>query len=210
MYSRVPVASTSIILHLGAISRVFGREVSWPIQTAAGPGFPPIWVAIPRGANGTHLGISSLTYFFCIVWWNTLFGGEFNISNRPMNSLWWHFDPIQESTNEWKKIVYSEMMGFTDITTMFCSQNCRCHVSNALPWKLTPPSICNNQLYYKVTPRLIVLWLPSHFATTGLHCKMTPHFEMTPNKEYNTNYVENNLWYCFTVFLSLWQKCMSA
>ena len=77
----------------------------------------------------------------------------------------------------------------------------RCHVSNALPWKLTPPSICNNQLYYKVTPRVIALWLPSHFATTGLHCKMTPHFEMTPNKQYCTSYVGNNLWFCFIVFL---------
>ena len=82
----------------------------------------------------------------------------------------------------------------------------RCHVSNALPWKLTPPSICNNQLYYKVTPRVIVLWLPSHFATTGLHCKMTPHFEMTPNKQYYASYVENNLWYCFIVFLSFITK----
>ena len=82
----------------------------------------------------------------------------------------------------------------------------RCHVSNALPWKLTPPSICNNQLYYKVTPRVIMLWLPSHFATTGLHCKMTPHFEMTPNKQYYTSYVENNLWYCFIVFLSFMTK----
>ena len=71
----------------------------------------------------------------------------------------------------------------------------QCHVSNALPWKLTPPSICNNQLYYKVTPRVILLWLPSHFATTGLHCKMTPNFEMTPNKQYYTSYVGNNL--CF-------------
>ena len=79
----------------------------------------------------------------------------------------------------------------------------RCHVSNALPWKFTPPSICNNQLYYKVTPRVIVLWLPSHFATTGLHCKMTPHLEMTPNKQCYTSYVENNVWYCFIVFLSL-------
>ena len=82
----------------------------------------------------------------------------------------------------------------------------RCHVSNALPWKLTPPSICNNQLYYKVTPRVIVLWLPSYFATTGLHCEMTPHFEMTPNKQYHTSYVKNNLWYCVIVFLSFMTK----
>ena len=73
-----------------------------------------------------------------------------------------------------------------------CRDAYRCHVSNALPWKLTPPSICNNQLYYKETPRVIVLWLPSHFATTGLHCKMTPHFEMTPNKQYYASHVENN------------------
>ena len=56
----------------------------------------------------------------------------------------------------------------------------RCHVWNVLPWKLTPPSICNNQLYYKITPRVIVLWLPGHIATTGLHCKLTPILEWLP------------------------------
>ena len=40
-----------------------------------------------------------------------------------------------------------------------------------------------NQLYYKVTPRVIVLWLPSHLATTALHCKVTPHFGLAPNKQ---------------------------
>ena len=33
----------------------------------------------------------------------------------------------------------------------------RCHVLNVHPRKLTPPSICNNQLYYKVTRLVIVL-----------------------------------------------------
>ena len=76
--------------------------------------------------------------------------------------------------------------------------------------KLTPPSICNNQLYCKMTPRVIVSWLPSHFATTGSHCKMTPHFEMTPNKQYYISYVENNLWlFVIIVFLSFMTKSMS-
>ena len=73
-----------------------------------------------------------------------------------------------------------------------CIGNTGVTFPNALPRKLTPPSICSNQLYYKVTPRVIVSWLPNHFATTGLHCKMTPHFEMTPNKQYYTSYAENN------------------
>ena len=38
---------------------------------------------------------------------------------------------------------------------------------------------------------------------------MTPHFEMTPNKQYYTSYVENNLWYCFIVFLSFMTKLYS-
>ena len=35
---------------------------------------------------------------------------------------------------------------------------------------------------------------------------MTPHFEMTTNKQYYTSYVENNLLYCFIVFLSFMTK----
>ena len=86
----------------------------------------------------------------------------------------------------------------------------RCHVLNALPWELTTPSICNNQLYYKVTPRVIVLWLPSHLATTGLHCKVSPHFGVTPNKQQNISYGENNIWNCLIVFLSFRTTSVSA
>ena len=38
---------------------------------------------------------------------------------------------------------------------------------------------------------------------------MTPNFEMTPNKQYYTSYVENDLWYCFIVFLSFMTKLYS-
>ena len=84
-----------------------GHVVKCPILTTVVPGYPAIWLAVPFGANGAHLGICTLSekIFFCV--WNKLFLGEIKFSQRrthPVKSLWWQIVPMQESTNEWKNL----------------------------------------------------------------------------------------------------------
>ena len=69
--------------------------------------FPAIWLAVPFGANGAHLGICTLPEKNLLCVWNKLFLGEIKFSQgrtRPVKSLWWQIVPMQESANEWKKI----------------------------------------------------------------------------------------------------------
>ena len=85
----------------------WGHGVKCPILTTVVPGFPAIWLAVPFGANGAHLGICTLPEknIFCV--WNKLFLGEIKFSQgrtRPVKSLWWQIVPMQESTNEWKNL----------------------------------------------------------------------------------------------------------
>ena len=51
--------------------------------------FPAIWLAAPFGANGSHLGICTLPE-------------------------WWQIVPMQESTNEWKKLTLFQIMGLAE------------------------------------------------------------------------------------------------
>ena len=51
--------------------------------------FPAIWLAAPFGANGSHLGICTLPE-------------------------WWQIVPMQESTNEWKKLTQFQIMGLAE------------------------------------------------------------------------------------------------
>ena len=37
-----------------------GHGIKCPILTTVVPGFPAIWLAVPFGANGAHLGICTL------------------------------------------------------------------------------------------------------------------------------------------------------
>ena len=83
-----------------------GHVVKCLILTTVVPGFPAIWLAVPFGANGAHLGICTLSekILFCV--WNK-FLGEIKFSQRrthPVKSLWWQIVPMQESTNEWKNL----------------------------------------------------------------------------------------------------------
>ena len=85
----------------------WGHGVKCPILTTVVPGFPAIWLAVPFGANGAHLGICTLPEknLFCV--WNKLFLGEIKFSQsrtRPVKSLWWQIVPMQESTNGWKNL----------------------------------------------------------------------------------------------------------
>ena len=84
-----------------------GHVVNYPILTTVVPGFPAIWLAVPFGENGAHLGICTLSEknIFCV--WNKLFLGEIQFSQRrthAVKSLWWQIVPMQESTNEWKNL----------------------------------------------------------------------------------------------------------
>ena len=47
-----------------------GHVVKCPILTTVVPGFPAIWLAVPFGANGAHLGICTLSekiFFVCEI-----------------------------------------------------------------------------------------------------------------------------------------------
>ena len=69
--------------------------------------FPAIWLAVPLGANGAHLGICTLPEKNLLCVWNKLFLGEIKLSQRrtrPVKSLWWQNVPMQESTNEWENL----------------------------------------------------------------------------------------------------------
>ena len=95
----------------------WGHGVKCPILTTVVPGFPAIWLAVPFGANGAHLGICTLPEknIFCV--WNKLFLGEIKFSQsrtRPVKSLWWQIVPMQESTNEWKNLTIFEVMGLAE------------------------------------------------------------------------------------------------
>ena len=82
-----------------------GHVVKCPILTTVVPGFPAIWLAVPFGANGAHLGICTLSEKIFFFVWNNLFLGVIKFSQRrthPVKSLWWQIVPMQESTNEWK------------------------------------------------------------------------------------------------------------
>ena len=92
-----------------------GHGIKCPILTTVVPGFPAIWLAVPIGANGAHLGICILPEkknLFCV--WNKLFLDEIFFSQRktrPVKSLWCQIVPMQESTNEWKNLTIFEIMG---------------------------------------------------------------------------------------------------
>ena len=48
----------------------WGHGVKCPILTTVVPGFPAIWLAVPFGANGAHLGICTLPekiFFVCEI-----------------------------------------------------------------------------------------------------------------------------------------------
>ena len=48
----------------------WGHAVKCPILTTVVPGFPAIWLAVPFGANGAHLGICTLPekiFFVCEI-----------------------------------------------------------------------------------------------------------------------------------------------
>ena len=69
--------------------------------------FLAIWLAVPFGANGAHLGICTLPEKNLLCVWNKLFLGEIQFSQgrtRPVKSLWWQNVPMQESANEWKNL----------------------------------------------------------------------------------------------------------
>ena len=96
----------------------WGHGVKCPILTTVVPGFPAIWLAVPLGANGAHLGICTLPEknIFCV--WNKLFLGEIKFSqsrSRPGKSLWWQIVPMQESTNEWKNLTIFEVIELWDL-----------------------------------------------------------------------------------------------
>ena len=97
------------IPRLDAISRVF---VTWGSVSSTDHGgsriFPAIWLAVPLGANGAHLGICTLPDYIFLVR-NKLFRGEMKFSQRrtrPVKSLWWQIVHMQESTNEWKNVAF--------------------------------------------------------------------------------------------------------
>ena len=73
--------------------------------------FPAIWLPVPFGANGAHLGICTLPEknHFCV--WNKLFLGKIKLRTRPVKSLWWQIVRMQESTNEWKNLTFFLIMG---------------------------------------------------------------------------------------------------
>ena len=84
-----------------------GHGIKCPILTTVVPGFPAIWLAVPFGANGVHLGICTLPEKKTFSVWNKLFLCEIKFSQkrtRPVKSLWWQIVPMQESTNEWKNL----------------------------------------------------------------------------------------------------------
>ena len=69
--------------------------------------FPAIWLAVPFGANGAHLGICTSPEKNLLCVWNKLFLGEIKFSQRrtrPLKSLWCQIVPMQESTNEQKNL----------------------------------------------------------------------------------------------------------
>ena len=79
--------------------------------------FPAIWLAVSLAANGVHLGIYTLPEKCLFYVWNNLFRGEIKFSQRrtsPMKSLWWQIVPMQESTNEWKNLTISNIMGLAE------------------------------------------------------------------------------------------------
>ena len=65
--------------------------------------YPAIWLAVPFGANGSHLGICTSPERNPLCVWNKLFLGEIKSSQRrtrPVKSLWCQIVPMKESTNE--------------------------------------------------------------------------------------------------------------
>ena len=83
--------------------------VKCPTLTTVVPGFPAIWLGVPFGASGAHLGICTLPEKNLRCVWNKLFLGEIKFSQRrtlPVKSLWWQIVPMQESTNELKNLTF--------------------------------------------------------------------------------------------------------
>ena len=104
------ISSHTWVRHPG----VSGHGIKCPILTTVVPGFPAIWLAVPFGANGAHLGICTLPEILCVCVWNKLFLGEIKFSQRrtrPVKSFWWQIVPMQESTNQWKNLTIFEIMG---------------------------------------------------------------------------------------------------
>ena len=146
---------------------------------------PPVPHAMPaRGSHGPRTGISNV---FHILWVHT--GAPARVPYAPLRTRK-GIDTTRICNNPSRAsyvtvrprtvcslAVYNPREWAYD----FCSKQpgnnpygAWCHVSNELPWKLTPPSICTNQLYYKVTPRVILWYNARTLGVLISRCKMTP------------------------------------
>ena len=91
-----------------------GHGVKCPILTTMVPGFSGNLIGCTIRSKWGPFGDLYLARKNLLCVWNKLFLGELNFSQsrtRPVKFLWWQIVPMQQSTNEWKNLIFFLIMG---------------------------------------------------------------------------------------------------